>query len=279
MSKDIDDMLAVNAAQKQYYDVASGSSESLANSPVTNAWRRLRTRALASVKAAGSAKTLMPLHRQWIGDVAGKKVLELGVGGGSPLSDMLARDAADYVALDLSMRRLKHLRQRLKQAGVTTGRFVAADFLSPTAFPDDGFEVIYALSVFHHFAHLDAFLAVVEAKLAPSGIVVTYDPVQIWWPVRLLRMLYRPFQTDAEWEYPFDEAALRTIEARFEVVACQGLLAKAKWAAVISVVAPKLGARLAERWHADDLARCTTPASLRRSLHASYCLRKRAAPV
>jgi SAM-dependent methyltransferase len=277
LSKDIEDMLAVNAAQKQYYDVASGSSESRLNSPLTNAWRRLRTRALASVKAAGSARTLVPLHRQWIGDVAGKKVLELGVGGGSPLSEMLAGTAAEYVALDLSRRRLRQLRKRLKRAGIFGRRYVAADFLAPTEFPDDGFDVIYALSVFHHFAHLEPFLSVVEAKLAPGGIVVTYDPVQIWWPLRALRLLYRPFQTDAEWEYPFGERALRTIEKRFEVVACQGLLARAKWAAVISVFAPKLGARLAEKWHAEDLAQCTTPRSLRKSLHASYCLRKRAA--
>lgn len=279
MSKDIEDMLAVNAAQKRYYELASGSTESRANSPVTNAWRRLRTRALASVKTAGSAHTLVPLHRQWIGDVTGKKVLELGVGSGSPLSEMLAGDAADYVALDLSRRRLKQLRKRLKRAGILGRRYVTADFLSPAEFPDAGFDAIYALSMFHHFAHLDAFLAVVEAKLAPGGIVVTYDPVQIWWPLRLLRLLYRPFQTDAEWEYPFDEAALRTIEGRFEVVACQGLLARAKWAAVISVLAPRLGAKLAERWHTEDLAQCTTPAALRKSLHASYCLRKRATPA
>ena len=96
MSKDIEDMLAVNAAQKQYYEFASGSSESRVNSPLTNAWRRLRTRALAS----------------------GKKVLELGVGGGSPLSEMLAGTAAEYVALDLSRRRLRQLRKRLKRAGI-----------------------------------------------------------------------------------------------------------------------------------------------------------------
>ena len=92
-------------------------------------------------------------------------------------------------------------------------------------------------------------------------------------------MLYRPFQTDAEWEYPFDETALRTIENRFEVVACQGLLARAKWAAVISVLAPRQGARLADRWHAEDVAQCTTPPSLRKSLLASFCLRKRAGPA
>ena len=277
MRKDIEDMLAVNAAQKTYYEATSGSTQSRTNSPVTNLWRRLRARALDSGKAEGSARTLVPLHRQWIGDVAGRKVLELGVGSGSPLSELLARGAAEYVALDLSMRRLTRLRKKLKQAGIYGRRYVAADFLSPAAFPDEGFDVIYALSVFHHFAHLESFLAVVEEKLAPGGIVVTYDPVQIWWPVRVLRLLYRPFQTDAEWEYPFDEAALRAIEARFEVVACQGLLAKAKWAAVIAVAAPGLGARLAEKWRAEDLGACTTPASLRRSLHASYCLRKRAA--
>lgn len=272
-------MLAVNAAQKQYYEVASGSAVSSANTAATNLWRRLRQRALDSVEASRSANSLVPLHQQWIGDVAGRKVLELGVGNGSSLSATFARSAADYVALDLSQSRLDRLRRRLRRAGAGGGRFLAADFLSPADFPEAGFDVIYALSVFHHFAHFEAFLDVVDSKLAPGGIVVTYDPVQIWWPIRLMRAFYRPFQTDSDWEYPFDKRSLQAIETRFDVVACQGLLAKAKWAAVIALLSPRLGARLAGKWQADDLAACTTPASLRRSLHASYCLRKRPRPA
>jgi hypothetical protein len=129
--------------------------------------------------------------------------------------------------------------------------------------------------VFHHFEHFEAFLDLVDRKLAKGGRVITYDPVQIWWPIRVLRAIYRPFQTDSEWEHPFDAASLRAIEGRFDVMACQGLLTKAKWAAIIAVLAPKLGARLGQKWQADDMARSTTPRSLRRSLHASYLLRKR----
>jgi SAM-dependent methyltransferase len=276
LGKEIEDMLAVNTAQKKYYEVASGGAVSGANTAATNLWRRLRQRALDSVEASRSAKALVPLHRKWIGAAARGKVLELGVGTGSSLSAELARSAGAYVALDLSAPRVSRLRRKLRKAGITRGKFVAADFLSAADFPDGEFDVIYALSVFHHFEHLATFLGVVEEKLAPGGIVVTYDPVQIWWPIRALRALYRPFQTDSQWEYPFDARALEMIEARFEVVACQGVLAKAKWAAIIAVVAPGLGARLARKWHADDMAACTTPASLRRSLHASYCLRKRA---
>lgn len=277
LSKDIEDMLAVNAAQKQYYEVASGRAVSPVNTLATNLWRRLRARVLDSVKASTSARALGALHRQWIGDVTGKKVLELGSGHGSEMSEELAAKARRYVAIDLSSRRVGSLKRRLRRSGIKGGRLIAGDFLSPKDLPGQGFDVIIALSVFHHFEHFDAFLAVVESKLAPGGIVITYDPVQIWWPIRLVRALYRPFQTDSEWEHPFDERALAAIEARFDVVACQGLLAKVKWAAAIAVLSPRLGARLADKWQAEDMAASTTTASLRRSLHASYCLRKRPA--
>jgi hypothetical protein len=38
LSKDIEDMLAVNAAQKQYYEVASGRAVSPVNTLATNLW-------------------------------------------------------------------------------------------------------------------------------------------------------------------------------------------------------------------------------------------------
>lgn len=268
---EISKMLATNAEQKRYYEVASGARVSAANSLSTNLWRKLRGRAFAGLPSDYSA-TIVEMHRRWIGDVSGLKVLELGCGAGSPLSVKLARDARDYVAIDLSEARAGRLRATL--ARYPKARVYTADFLDD-GFREEGFDLIYAQAVFHHFEHFDAFLDVVEKKLAPGGRVVTRDPVEMWLPVKAARAAYRPFQTDAEWEYPFTERSISAIEGRFDVLDRKGLLNRGKWAAVLGVVSPRLAARLAARLHEADMRSDTSRADLRRSLQVSYHLRRK----
>lgn len=265
------EMLSINIEQKKYYEVASGGKTHAVNSAGTNAWRLLRARALGAFQ---DVDFVGALHRRWMGDVSGLKVLDLGVGSGNRLSIELAAKAREYVAIDLSQSRIDTLRKKLDKAGVTGARLYAQDFLGD-GFQEGGFDLIYAQAVFHHFKHLDAFLDVVETKLAKGGRVVTYDPVHGWWPVAALRALYRPFQTDAAWEHPFDRSSLRTIESRFDLVDCQGILDKAKWAAAISVLAPAAGKKMAKRWHDDDLATKTRPENIRDCLRVSYHLQRK----
>ena len=118
-------------------------------------------------------------------------------------------------------------------------------------------------------------LEAVEAKMAPGGRIVTYDPIQIWAPIVLLRRLFRPFQTDAAWEHPFGLTSISQIQNRFEVLAVQGVMGKSKWASVVGLVSPALGRQFAQRWHDDDLRRKTNPASIGNCLHVSYHLRKK----
>jgi SAM-dependent methyltransferase len=268
----LSEMLRVNIAQKRYYEVASGTQPHAANSITTNLWRRLRGRALGVFKGTTRAQSITDLHRRWIGDVSGLRVLELGVGAGSGLSRELATTAREYVAIDLSGNRIERLRARLPdRPGI---RLYAADFLS-TDFVEDGFDVIYALAVCHHFKHLDAFLDVVEAKLAQGGRLVTYDPAKVWWGMRLIRLVFRPFQTDAAWEHPFDNRSLQTLANRFELLDCQGVLGKSKWACVVGLLWPAAGRRYAQKWHDDDLQAKRSPDALRACLQVSYHLKKR----
>lgn len=270
MAKDeLSKMLATNTAQKQYYEVASGAQVSGANGLTTNLWRKLRGRAFAALPP-GFSDSVVEMHRNWIGDVSGLKVLELGSGSGSPFSIAFARDAREYVAIDLSEARTQRLRRKLKK--YPDARIHTADFLGED-FQEEGFDLIYAQAVFHHFEHFEAFLDVVEKKLAPGRRVITRDPVGTWLPVRLARAVYRPFQTDVEWEYPFTTKTMRTLEGRFDVLDRKGLLNRSKWAAVLGVVSQRLAARFAPRLHEGDMRAPTSRADLRRSLQVSYHLR------
>lgn len=268
----IDEMLAINQDQKRYYEIASGGQTHEINSGATNLWRRLRSRVLGAFHGSSLEGSIFDLHNRWIGDVRGKKVLELGVGSGSPFTQMLASQAGEYVALDLSSTRIDSLRAKLPNRDNV--RLYVVDFLSPE-FEEDGFDFIYADAVVHHFRHIEAFLEVLERKLAANGRVITFDPVNVWWGARLVRAAFRPFQTDADWEYPFSEQSLRAIENRFDVLGCQGVMGRSKWAALLGVVSPRLAAAKAKDWHAQDLAKMTTPRALRSCLQGSYHLRKR----
>lgn len=267
------EMLTINVEQKKYYEIASGGETSEINSAGTNLWRKLRKRAFHAF-ASTDRESVQALQRAWIGDVSGAKVLDLGVGSGNPLSLELAASAREYVALDLSQSRIDDFRRKVEGAGIEKGKFYAADFLSDE-FTEDRFDVIYAMAVFHHFKHLDAFLDTVSRKLAPGGRVVTYDPVNNWWLARMFRAGYRLVQTDSEWEHPFTKTSMNQIESKFEVLACQGVLGKAKYACLLSVLWPSAGRAAIGAWHKDDLRNKTTPASMRNCLHASYHLRKR----
>lgn len=270
-NQQLSEMLSINVEQKNYYEVASGGQTHEANSGATNLWRRLRLRVLSAFHGSTLGSSITDLHRAWIGDLAGKKVLELGVGNGSPFSELFAAEAKEYVAIDLSSTRIEELRKRLPERDNV--RLFVSDFLSPD-FAETGFDFIYADAVVHHFKHLPTFLDVLEMKLAPGGRVVTFDPINVWWGARLVRAAFRPFQTDAEWEYPFSESSMRAIEDRFDVLDCQGVMGRSKWAALLGSISPSLGAKKARDWHLHDLESMRTPASLRHCLQGSYHLVK-----
>lgn len=267
------EMLAINVAQKRYYEVASGGETSKVNSSGTNLYRTFRKAVLKAFSEADQQESINTLHRKWIGDVTGLKVLELGVGSGSALSVELAKQAMEYVAIDLSTTRMETLGQTL--AGIDGVKLYTADFLNDTTFPERDFDLIYALAVFHHFKYIDAFLDVVDKRLAPGGRVITYDPVETTWASRLVRAAYRPFQTDAAWEHPFKESSLRAIETKFKVLDCQGVMGASKYAPLFSFPSQKFGQKIAKKWHNTDMRKQTTPASLRRCLRACYHLQKR----
>lgn len=271
-SSEISEMLAINVDQKAYYEVASGAAPHAVNSGATNIWRKLRHRVLGVFSTTNFLPSLYALHHKWMGDLSTKKVLELGVGSGSAFSVEMAKTAREYVAVDLSQSRIDELRRKLPDG--PTVKLYAGDFLADD-FPEGQFDLIYAMSVFHHFKHFGAFLDVVEKRLAPGGEIITYDPVKVWWGLRLLRAVFRPFQTDAAWEHPFGAESMAMIEGRFEVLACQGLMGKSKWAGIIAALSPSLGSRLAQRWHNQDLATKTVTANLNSCLQVSYHLRRR----
>lgn len=274
MNNQIKEMRDTNVEQHEYYEKADGWSESPHNSRATNIWRSMRRNAFAVFRNAGIQECVVQLHAQWIGDVSTKKVLDLGLGEGNPLSLKLAKVAQEYVAIDLSSNRMETFRRKLQEAGIRGAKTYVEDFLSDD-FPEMDFDVVYAMSIFHHFRYIDAFLDSLCKRMSAGGIVVTQDPLQTWFPYKLLRLAYRPLQTGAAWEFPFTRDSLDAIQRKFTVEHVQGIYGYSKWAIPISMINQKFGMQCAHRWNLRDLEQATHLNTIRSCLRVSFLLRKR----
>lgn len=276
MEPEVREMLRINEEQRRYYEHADGAKESEINSIATNLWRRWRARALSVFEDSQIDETLAKVHLQWLGnDLSKLKVLDLGVGYGNPLSMTFARHAREYVAIDLSTPLVEGFQRQLKAAGARNARAFVADFLSDD-FPEKDFNLVYARAVFHHFKHFDAFLEKLNHCMAPGGIAITLDdPLETWLPMKLLRLAYRPFQTDADWEYPFTRKTLRSIQRHFIVEKVQGTYGFSKWAIPLGFVAPQAARRHAAAGHQRDLAYAYDMDNVTSCLRVSLMLRKK----
>lgn len=273
-SNKVEIMIKTNIKQKEYYEKATGENISDENGMATNLWRKLRKRAFSVFDPEEFAGRISKLHLDWAGDISQLKVLDLGVGDGNPLSMHLAQNAQTYVAIDLSKKRIDGWQAVVERHGVRDARFYEGDFLD-RKFDESDFDLVYAMAVFHHFHHLESFLDVLENKLAPQGRVITFDPVQVWLPVRFLRAVYRPFQTDSDWEHPFDKKSLDIIEKRFDVLDKRGLQGLSKWASVVGLFLPAVGQGLAKKWNEYDLKNMSTSAKVRRCLQVTYHIKRK----
>jgi hypothetical protein len=82
--------------------------------------------------------------------------------------------------------------------------------------------IIYALGVAHHFEDFDLFLETAQNKLKKGGKMITYDPLNTFFISKLIRAMFRPFQNDAAWEWPFEKSNFTHIQKRFEIEGVQG---------------------------------------------------------
>ncbi len=266
-------MLALNHRQAVYYD-----NPRPCRSVMTQTWSHVRNGPFSRFRTDVRIKTdAYELHKQWLGDLSDKKILDLGCYSGNTLSPFLATNARQYIGIDLSNRGISRLAQKLLRLDCPDARAMAVDFLSPE-FDEGEFDVIYAYGVMHHFEHFETFLHRLNSKLSRRGIIVSYDPMTTSLPIRCIRRLYRPFQSDAAWEWPFERSTFAAIEKVFEIDAVQGFLGCSKWAFPLYALPAPDGIRkkIATTLHHRDLRlsrQCDE--KLWRCMHVALLLKKK----
>ena len=226
-----DETLHVNVRQKEFYN-KPGERKNKA----TKAWSYIRNRLLSDIRdQTGIKKRVYEQHVEWLGDLKNSKVLDLGCLRGNALSIYMAQHAKSYVGIDLSDVAIEKLNRKLVKNNCVNAKAVAVDFYSDE-FKEREFDIIYAYGVIHHFPNLDMLFARINEVLKPGGKLITYDPLQTSLPVKILRQLYRPFQSDKDWEWPFDKAALNKIKNQYKLLGMHGILGKSKWAIILNYI-------------------------------------------
>ena len=243
-----EETIKINEKQKEFYNYKDNNKNLL-----TKIWYSLREKILKKIrKDIGILSESYAIHKIWFGDLSDKKVLDLGCFDGNNLSLYLAQNSKRYIALDLSDVAINKLAERLKP--YPNAKAIAADFLS-IDFIESDFDIIYAYGVLHHFQNTDVLIAKLDEKLASNGLIISYDPLETSLPIKILRVLYRPFQSDKDWEWPFTKKTYFKFDKAFDILDRRGLLGQAKWYFVLNFV-PFLSIEkkqlIGKKWHKKD---------------------------
>lgn len=220
------EMLSTNQRQTEFYEEHGDNLNKSKTGLPSRIWGWARNRMKDYRRETGIKDAIRTFQMESLGDLTGKRVLDLGCYDGNSMSIHLAKSSESYLGVDLSSKAIARLNDKLSE--YPNAEAMSVDFLSPEFRPEP-FDVIYANSVMHHFEHFDAFLSVLRGHLVPGGYVVSFDPLESAATIRFLRWIYRPFQKDADWEWPFRQKTFPAIEKHFEIERVQGFLGKAKW--------------------------------------------------
>ena len=228
-----EELLEINKEQKAFYNQESKQSRL---NIFSRLWRNFRNGPLNSYQKSYKLRSNMyAIHKEWMGDLSQKKVLDLGCLRGNTLSLYMAENAKEYIGIDLSDVATNDLQKKLDTLDVKNAKAKAVDFLSDD-FTDLNFDLIYAFGVLHHFENFDVLLERLIEKLNVNGEVISFDPLETSLPVTILRKIYRPFQDDKNWEWPFSKQTFNKISQFFHIEELRGILGKSKYGLLLHVL-------------------------------------------
>jgi SAM-dependent methyltransferase len=117
-----------------------------------------------------------PAVLELVGDVSGKRVLDVGCGPGLYAAELVSRGAS-LMGLDGSPRMVELARDRVPEA-----EFRVQDLSEPLDLPESSFDVAVMALVIHHLDDRTSLLREVHRVLRPDGylVVSTHHPTTDW---------------------------------------------------------------------------------------------------
>lgn len=230
--KTVQKILDTNQRQKDFYNSNNKDKQNLPS----RIWSGIRNGMLSNFRNQFDIKNkVYSQHKIWLGDLTDKKILDLGCLRGNALSIYIAKNSKEYIGIDLSDVAISDLNKKLKKENCKNSKAIAVDFLSPD-FKETDFDIIYAYGVLHHFEDFDILINKLKEKLNHKGKIISYDPLQTSFPIKIIRAIYRPFQSDKDWEWPFNKKTLQKIKNNFKILDKKGILGKSKYFVLLNLI-------------------------------------------
>ena len=153
------------------------------------------------------------------GDMAGKRILDLGCGAGD-YALLFASLGAEVVAVDISEVSILKLKDFCEDHGITN--------LTPVLAPADDidslgpFDLVFGQLILHHLEPFGAFVRQLHAALKPGGKAFFFEnsaaigAPALWFREHLAGKLWFPKYGDQE-EFPLTPGEVKTLQAHFAV--------------------------------------------------------------
>lgn len=166
---------------------------------------------------AAMAHPLYPLEFAYaaMGDVRGKRILDVGCGHGEN-SLLFARWGAKVTGVDISEGAIAVCQRRARSAGLNAN-FLAMPF-EQVAAVEDRFDVVWSAAFLHHVLdRLDEVMAQLRSNVRDDGLLIMSEPVRLSPLLKRLRLLIPPFPDATPDERPLERHDLAKITAMFNV--------------------------------------------------------------
>jgi SAM-dependent methyltransferase len=217
--KEIEEMLQVNEEQAKFYDSISliddneeqtGYAKHDKANLLTRIWAKLRYNQQEAFTESGLEVFKEKFHQKIIDKKLNGDFLEIGCFRGTRSSWPLIESAKNYTGIDLSSNAIKALNTKIENAGLSKkAKSYAVDFL--TLEENTKYDLIFAHGVLHHFKNPDPMFNKINNLLKPGGVLLLTEPSEVNIFYSFLRKLYRPFQSDSDWEFPFNSNTIKAL--------------------------------------------------------------------
>ncbi len=124
-----------------------------------------------------------------LGDVKGRKVLDVGCGTGS-LAFYLAQEGANVIGIDLSRNLIEHCKEQSKILGMSI-EFRVMNAQIPD-FEDESFDIILGSRIIHHLPDIGLFFNKCKRLLKKNGFIAFIEPLKKNPIVELNRKFFAP---------------------------------------------------------------------------------------
>jgi len=162
------------------------------------------------------ADTAYPLEFAFhlIGDVRGKRIVDLGCGSGANTA-LLVNRGAQVWGIDISEDLLRLSRRRLAVSGCPGEATFVAGSAHGLPFPDTSIDLVFGMAILHH-VDLDLAAREVLRVLKPGGRAIFQEPVRNSGALGLLRRLV-PYRAPdiSPFERPLTDGELRRFAEGF----------------------------------------------------------------